>query len=204
MTRTSGLFGAAALVALLASGANAAIVEFGSNAFDDGWASFIRYDDAALRGTDDDRDNPANALGSDASDFFEIGFGSTVDLKFGSAFTSPGTLIEVTNGNVAGWPESVDILVGNDGDPGSFFKVGSLDNTAAQNPGGQFTFAGGPFDTVRLIDTSSSPAPNGSTEGGWDIAAVRVSAVPVPAAMPLLLAGVGALGIAARRKRRKA
>lgn len=192
---------AVAFAALVAGGASAATQEFGSNNFDDGWASFIRYDDAANRGTANDRDNPANALGSNTSDFFEIGFGSYVDLKFGSVFTSPGTLIEVTNGTVSNWPESVDIYVGNDGDAGSFFMVGSLDNTAAQNPGGEFTFAGGPFDTVRLVDTSTFPT---SGSGGWDIAAVRVSAVPVPAALPLLVAGIGAFGFIARRKRKAA
>lgn len=201
MPNITNTLSTAALCAVVAGGASAAIVEFGSNDFDDGWASFIRYDDAANRGTVNDRDNPANALGSDASDFFEIGFGSSVDLKFGSEFTSPGTLIEVTNGSTTSWPESVAVWVGNDGDDGSFFKVGDMSNSDAQNPGGEFTFAGGPFDTVRLVDTSTFPT---SGSGGWDIAAVRVSAVPVPAALPLLAAGLGAFGFIARRKRKAA
>jgi hypothetical protein len=199
MPKLTTILSAAALSAAIATGASAATVEFGSNTFDNGWASWIRYDDSANRGTLNDRDNPANALGSDASSFFEIGFGSQVELKFGSAFTSPGTLIEVTNGSTANWPESVDIYVGNDGDAGSFNFVGSMSNASAQNPGGAFTFAGGPFDTVRLIDTSSFPA---TGSGGWDIAAVRVAAVPLPAALPLLAAGLGAFGFVARRKRR--
>jgi hypothetical protein len=189
---------AAAVALAMAAGANAATVEFGSNAFDNGYASFIRYDDDANRGTSNNRDNPANALGSNASSFFEIGFGSTVELKFGTLFKSPGSLVEVTNTNPSSWPESVDIFVGNDGDAGSFMFVGSMSNADAQGAGGSFAFSGGPFDTVRLTDTSSFPT---SGSGGWDIATVRVTPVPLPAGLPMLAVGVGALAFAARRKR---
>ena len=186
---------AAALAATTATGAFASVVNYGTNTFDGGWASWIEYDDAANRGTSSGRDNPANALGSNASDFFEIGFGSTVDLKFGTMFQSPGTLIEVTGGSASAWPESVDIFVGVGG---VFTSVGSMDNTAAQAPGGEFTFLAGNFDTIRLVDTSSYPA---SGSGGWDIGAVRVSPVPLPAAGFLLLAGLGGLGALRRKKK---
>ncbi len=72
--------------ALYAVPASALIVTAGPGGFDNGFATSITFDDAAARGTNNDRDNPLTALGSPNGNFFEIGFGSTIDLTFGSLF----------------------------------------------------------------------------------------------------------------------
>jgi hypothetical protein len=43
-----------------------------------------------------------------------------------------------------------------------------------------------------------------SDDGSFNVTAAGLEVVPVPAALPLLLAGMGALGVASRRKKRKA
>ena len=64
---------AAVAVALSSVAASAATVTAGPGGFNDGYATSITYDDAAPRGTGNDRADPTNALGSTVGDFFEIG-----------------------------------------------------------------------------------------------------------------------------------
>ena len=180
----------------------AAIVTVGSDVFDDGYATSITYDTDALRGTENDRDNPFNALGATDDAFFEIGLGSTVELTFGTRFTSPGNVVEVTFGDPSNFIETALFFVGLAGDAGSFVAINQnpIVNQSAQN-GVAFTFAGGPFDTLRITDTSQPPNDN-STTGGFDIESIRITTIPVPASGLLLLSAFG--GIAIGRRRRKA
>lgn len=191
----------AAMLAISPVAANAITVTAGPGGFDNGFATQITYDDAAARGSSNNRDNPLNALGADDGSFFEIGFGSTVDLTFGTLFDTETTIFEVTFGDPAGFPEAAIIYAGLGG---SFQLVTILlSNLDAQN-GAILSLAGlnGPFDTIRIQD-ASSPIRNAQT-GGFDIDSVRVSAVPLPAALPLMGAGFAALGFIGWRRRRKA
>ena len=56
------------------------------------------------------------------------------------------------------------------------------------------------FDIVRLVDLSSPI--NGASTGGFDVDAVRVSPVPLPASGLLLLGAFG--GFAALRRKKSA
>ena len=213
MTRLTTLAIAAsfALAPLAAQAATTA----GPGGFDNGYATTITYDPLALRGTSLGRDNPLNALGAPDADnsggFFEIGFGSTVDLTFGVLFDTSTTVFEVTFGSPSGFPESADLWVGTGvgaGFSGSF--VTRVSNVAAAG-GAMIGLGAGMFETIRLIDTSptssSAQTINGQPVGGFDIDAVfvqEVAPVPGPAAGLMLLTALGGIGLARLRKSREA
>lgn len=186
--------------------AEAATVTVGSGGFDDGWATTITYEDdneVARRGTLNDRDNALNALGSSDGDFFELGFGSSADFTFGTVFDGSVSIFEITFGNAAGWPEEVDVYVGF---AGAFQLADTFTNVAAQG-GGDVPLAalvGGPFDTIRLVDqsplSSSGQSDSVGNLGGFDIDAVRVSPVPIPAAVWLFASALGVFGYLGKQK----
>ena len=174
---------AAALIGGTTAGANAAIV----------YATDAEIVVDGPRGTGGGRANISNALGSSLGDFFELGYGATVDFVFGRNFTGPGNTVEVTFSSPPPFVESVTVQAGRGG---AFTTVASLTNDGAGAPGGvSFDFDGN-FDTLRLIDTS----PRTRATGGFDVDRISVSTIPVPAAGAGLLAGLGALTLLRRRK----
>lgn len=132
----------------------------------------------------------ANALGAADGVFYELGRGGEIVLTFGTLFTSPGKVWEVTFGSTQNHPESADLFGSVDGT--NYVSIGSIDNTTAKG-GGVFTFTG-KFNYLKFADTTTFAGSN-----GFDIDSVSVAAVPVPAA-GLLLGGALA-GFAALRRR---
>lgn len=190
--------------------ATAAVVTAGPGGFDDGYATTITYEDddaIAKRGTSFQRNDPLNALGAPDGNnpgnsalnggFFEIGLGSSVDLTFGTLFSTSTTLFEITFGNASNFPEAVQLAVGLGG---SFIDVGGPISNAAAAGGVVVGIGSGTFDTVRLTDLTITSA----AVGGFDIDSVRVSpiaAVPLPAGGLLLLTGLA--GVAAFKRKKK-
>ena len=163
--------------------------------------------------SNDTRTDSGNALGAPDGKFFSLGLGKFADFTFGTSFVDTGTVWEVTFGNSTAFPEFADIsvydsvvgLVGAE-------HVATIRNNTAQT-GAVFTFAG-IWDTLRIQDVTvrecdslrlEACTTSGSITGdGFDVDAVGVQAIPLPAAAWLLLGVSGALIGAKRRQARKA
>ncbi|MEP0569474.1 MAG: VPLPA-CTERM sorting domain-containing protein [Roseobacter sp.] len=191
------------------------------------WATQIDVGDAGLAAAGWDaeaqtytteRDNPGDALGAPdvftdtEGGFFSIPQLTAVVLGFGTVFGGDANFFEVTfgcGGPTCSFAESIDVYALNGAytadDDGftladlqvlGFSLVASLSNGPANVLGGATVNIGGPFSYLALVDTSSGG-------GAFDVDAVGVQPVPLPAAGLMLLAGLGSLGAMRRFGRRK-
>lgn len=144
------------------------------------------------------RQNAGNALGAADSKFYSLGLGGTALLEFGQLFTGPSVVFEVTFGNVSNHPEQVNVYAGNtaSADINDFTLVGMISNAVAQS-GAEIEFMG-TFQYLLLVDNSA--ALGTASQDGFDIDAVSVTAVPLPAAAWLFMTAIGGLGFFGRRK----
>ena len=155
--------------------------------------SVISFTRGSVEKTLAGRADPLAALGAEDGKFVSLGFGGSIVLGFAEPFRAIGQVFEVTFGNKAGHKESADVFASADGT--SWKRIAQLKNFLAT------TFSSsGTFTQLKIVDTSDKA---GATFDGFDIDAVSVSPVPVPAGGLLLggaLFGLGAL----RRRARKA
>lgn len=179
----------AAFVAAMSAGAASASTVTATGISTDGGTTFNYVGTATS-----DRTMSGNALGSPDGFFYSIGLGGEAIFDFGTLFNSPGSVVEITNGSRSSYPESADIYVSTDG---STYSLATSVNNATATNAFSFSVAGGPFQYLKVVDTSGAP----STDG-YDIDSISVSAVPLPATGLLLLGGLG--GIAALKRRKKA
>jgi hypothetical protein len=133
-----------------------------------------------------------NALGAPDGAFLSLGLGGSAVFDFGTAFRTSVTLTEVTFGNRAGHVESA-LVYGLQVLGGPATLLGAITNSTSS-----VTLAfDGVFQLLQVVDTS--PALRG--RDGFDIDAISVVAVPLPAAGGLL--ALGLIGGAAMLRRRK-
>jgi hypothetical protein len=202
---------AAAAFLFSVAGAQAATVHY---------ATAIDWTNNGTVGTANNRNNPVNALGAPNGKFLSLGLTSSTGANpgfavfdFGKVFTGPGFVFETTfncavsGQTCAGHREQVEVWVGTDYAFGSndiadvfddFTKLPGLIGNADAQGGASFMFSGA-FRYLALVDRSG--ALNAGSVDGFDVDAVGVAPVPVPAALPLMAAALGALGFVARRRR---
>ena len=197
----SALLGAGVL-ALTAGGASAASMTFANSVMKNpGGESANVQCNTALR-TD-----ICNTLGEDDGDFaggvgngfFSLKNAQSLTFDFGANFTGPIYVYEVTGGSVQNHQEAAVLqLVATDLLGENYTKT--IFNTEGTKVSGTssryeivFDSVGGPFQSILIQDLSG-------TEDGFDLDAIAVSAVPIPAAGLMLLAGLGGLAAARRRK----
>ena len=172
---------------------------------------------------DSQRFGPDNALGADDGDFYSLGREGGALFTFGGDILGPGMVVEVTfsctsvtdDGTCGHYPETAQLfgitgpidltglVTGSTGgvttyDLGSLSRehIADIPNGSAQG-GFSFDTGGKTYSGLFILDTSPS-----SSGDGFDVAAVSATPapVPLPPAAALLFAGVGALGLAKRRK----
>lgn len=194
---------AAAGIALLAGGASASTVKYATSVTAvDGYGT---YSTCSTATRDADRANACNSLGMEDGDatggFTSSGNFRELTYSFGVDFRAPVYIWEITGGLNPNWVESLDYAFYAVG-LGGASVLGTITNATDGVPDGpdrwKITFsdlAGGPFNLLRVVR-------NGGPGDGFDIDAIGVTPVPLPAGGLLLLTALG--GVAALRRKRKA
>lgn len=179
--------------------------------------------DATAQTNTPERDNPGDALGAPDSiegvdsGFLSLGIDGVAVFGFAEDFNSQGNIFEVTFScsgpqradGTCFFSESVDVYALNGAyvpKEGSFTEadiisdgfvfVTSIPNGLANEAGGASFVINGPFSFLALVDTS--PGGSGARDG-FDVDAVSVEAVPLPAPLAFLLTGIAGLGLLRRK-----
>jgi len=199
VSRRFKVIAAAALMSLSTlGGASAAVIDFGP---------LSGANNAVYTGHSEDGFD----VGVLAGNFFEAHvFGNPVPSIYGGPIDdpSPGT-IQVTSDTRFSF-ESVD-LASNNGEMTEFLITGLLDGNEVFSFGGALPSMSGPFGFITvaslftdLIDELQIQLSPIGDVTSYNIDNIVLSPVPLPAALPLFAATLGAAGFARWRRRRKA
>ena len=153
----------------------------------------------------------ATVVGAPTQDFLSLGMGGMIALSFGDGgpFTGASVVFERTDNctsadiyalyelpttsqvfDLAQWGDAVGTVTNSDGGEqvGANVRGYSLNISEA-------------FNYLLIVDTSTDGA---EVNAGWDLAGVSVAPIPVPAALPLLLVGLGGIALVGRRRNKAA
>lgn len=196
---------AAAGMVIIGGGASASTLQYATSVLATGLYGQQSFCGNATRNAD--RSDICNSLGMEDGDgtggFTSSGNYKELNYYFGTDFTAPVHIWEITGGLNSNWVESLDyefFAVGVGGNSVSGTITNVSDGVADGKDRWKITFdelAGGPFNQLRVVR-------NGGPGDGFDIDAIGVSPspVPLPAGGLLLLTALG--GVAALRRKRKA
>lgn len=142
------------------------------------------------------RDDPTDALGAPDGDFYSLGLGGNITLGWDAApfAGATGIIFELTSNRTSGHDEAVDIysLLG-----GVTTFIGQVNNLA-ENASVLLTDA---FDSILLVDVTETVFPATTSFDGFDLDAIGISAVPVPAAGLMLITAFGGMTMVRRKKK---
>ncbi len=143
-----------------------------------------------------DRSNPDSALGAPDGEFFSLGDGGSIVLGFaGTPFANGvASAYEITFNRESLHKEAVEVYSIFEGVTSAL--LGIITNESASGSVSVF----GPFDSIKLVDITYTLFPATTSFDGFDVDAVGVSEIPLPAAGFLLLAGLGGLAAVRRKK----
>ena len=173
-----------------------------------------------------DRSNVNSMLDGDLNTFYSLGIGGTLTASIAPQLIASASVIEVTFGNNIGFPESAKVFLGSDSTTGTLIgelfnlasgatstSAGGATITTIPNAGATgrtlFQIALGPLSgtssMLHFLDTTGvnyETQSEANNSDGFDIAELRIAAVPLPAGV--LLLGLGLGGLAAYRRRQAA
>jgi len=202
MTRTSIFAAAAGFFAASAISASALpMTVLSSDCEDPADAALI----GIACGVSSDRMDPnAVNLGDADGDFFSLGLGTDgsgigggILLEIDPAFTGPAILFEVTS--PSNHFEAADVYVSNELIGANSVFVGTVFNSLNGPSASNMVEIAGSWRYIGIVDVTAREFASTGSEDGFDLDAVKVSVVPVPAGVLLLGTALAGLGLSRRR-----
>jgi hypothetical protein len=144
-----------------------------------------------------DRQNVNNAVDEDEATFYSLGFGGEITLGFALPLITGGqslSAFEITFDRGRRHDEAAEVYSVLNG-------IETLLGTITNAVGQQTILTSSAFEYIKLRDVTKALFPDTTSYDGFDVSAIKISAVPLPAAGTMLLAGLG--GLAALRRLKK-
>ena len=134
-------------------------------------------------------------------DFYSLGLNGTLYFQIEPDFSGPGVIFEVTN--PSNHKEAVDIYVSVDGADWGDPIARLTNDITSSGPSSKSFFVNGIFSYIGFVDVSKDEFGTGtSSTDGYDIASFSLTAVPMPATLPLMLTAFGGMAVVRRLRRR--
>ncbi|MEL7547707.1 MAG: VPLPA-CTERM sorting domain-containing protein [Pseudomonadota bacterium] len=170
---------------------------------------------------DADRSILGNMTDGDTTTIYSLGIGGELTASIAPEIIKRASVLELTFGNNASFPESMQIYLGTDSTGtllGEIFNEASGISSTSANGAVISAFANTPIKGVTsfliglgtnvgsaltFVDTTASNFAVSGDKDGFDIAELSITPVPIPAAGFLFLSGLFGAGLWRRRKIQK-
>lgn len=132
--------------------------------------------------------------------FYSLGLNGTLAFDINPDFVGPGSIAEVTNPSKH--KEAVDIYGSFDGIVWTKI-IRLLNNTGSPSVTTALFVVPEAYSYIGFVDaTTDQYGTNTSSTDGYDIASFSLTAVPLPATLPLMMGALGGLALVRRASRR--